>query len=164
MLQSREFLEFRDKVLVWQAMQRSTCPGLTQERAQHLHLIEDGHSGHTGDEAEAFKASASDWLRPLPHPANSPDLQPIEHVWFFFKGKLKYQPVPQSVAQAMETCGYVWLHVMDWPKVIKVIIKAHRSNAKAVRELRGGNRYKEWRRSAESQPLPGVAQAPQGLI
>ena len=57
-------------------------------------VVEDGAPIHTCKVAKDFRIS--NCLETLPHPAHSPDMNPIEHCWFLMKGlstKEKTSPI-----------------------------------------------------------------------
>ena len=61
-------------------------------------VMEDGAPTHTSKVAQNFRNTNS--MEPLPHPAQSPDMNLIEHVWYLIKTRInKRRNRPKTVEE-----------------------------------------------------------------
>ncbi|XP_070516617.1 paired box protein Pax-2a-like [Cardiocondyla obscurior] len=98
-------------------------------------LMQDNARPHTARITRKFMAENS--IRLLPHPAVSPDLNPIEHVWDIMGRRLRNltrQPV--DLEDLSETLIQIWNDISQ--KEIRACINI-RNRLQAVIQQRGGN-------------------------
>lgn len=72
----------------------------------------------------------------LTWPGNSPDLNPIEHLWHAMKKKVAQQK-PQNQIQLISALDNVWHNVIT-EDTLRVLVDSMPSRIKAVIQARGG--------------------------
>jgi transposase len=109
--------------------------GLYEERGM-VAVMEDGAPTHRSKAAKDFRATHQ--LEVLPHPAQSPDLNPIEHVWRRLKVRINQRPIiPKDVEE-------MWVALQEeWGKIevefINQLANSMPECVEAVRKVRGGH-------------------------
>lgn len=107
-------------------------------RRQHLRLftlMQDNARPHTANITTRFFQRHNITL--LPHPAMSPDLNPIEHVWDIMGRRLSREyPNLQNLAALERALQQIW-NTIPQPEITRCINMAERF--RAVIENRGGN-------------------------
>jgi transposase len=99
-------------------------------------VMEDGAPVHRSAVAKRFRTSHQ--LEVLPHPAQSPDVNPIEHVWKRLKTKINERPVqPKNIEE-------LWVAIQEeWEKVdvefINTLVKSMPDRVQAVLQAKGGS-------------------------
>ena len=98
--------------------------------------MEDGAPTHTSKVAQNFRNTNS--MEPLPHPAQSPDMNPIEHVWYLIKIAINKRHVKPRNEEELKR-----VLLEEWEKIdIKIINKLIDSMPRRVEQLvevRGGS-------------------------
>jgi transposase len=99
-------------------------------------VMEDGAPVHRAKVAKEFRASHK--LEVLPHPAQSPDMNPIEHVWKYLKVKINERPeVPKNVDELWEAL------LEEWGKIdvefINTLAMSMPDHVQAVYGAKGGH-------------------------
>jgi hypothetical protein len=116
------------------------CLPLTQTyygiKPEDVIFQQDNDSKHTSKKAKDFFKDQD--INLLFWPANSPDLNPIEHLWSYLKQQLaKHQSPPAGMIE-------LWEHVQEeWNKIPKSIcqslIESMPDHIKAVKAAHGGH-------------------------
>ena len=70
-------------------------------------------------------------------PAHSPDINPIENIWHYFKMKIRNR-LPKSKAELISIAKEVWQYNMC-PQLIENLIKSMPNRMKKIIEARGGH-------------------------
>ncbi|GFS54192.1 transposable element Tcb1 transposase [Trichonephila clavipes] len=69
---------------------------------------------HTAASVRAWFEEHQDEFTVLPLPANSPDLNPIEHVWYHLDRVVRaMDPQPRSLAQLATALESAWLNIPE---------------------------------------------------
>ncbi|KAE8218407.1 hypothetical protein CF326_g9174 [Tilletia indica] len=80
---------------------------LVVDRGPVVRTVEDGAAVHTA--VVARRARNEMGIIPQLHPANSPDLNPIENIWAILKQRVRrWRPVPRTPDQLWEVIQQVW--------------------------------------------------------
>ena len=80
-----------------------------EERGKVL-VLEDGAPAHTAKSTQATRSRLG--IHPLPHPPNSPDLNPIENVWLMLKQHV------QEIRPRATNPDMLWEHILiAWRKI-----------------------------------------------
>jgi hypothetical protein len=99
------------------------------EEKGRVAIVEDGAPIHRSKLAKTFRAEHL--IEVLPHPAQSPDLNPIEHIWTRLKTGINRRPViPKNVDE-------LWVALQEeWAKVdidfINNLVKSMPDRVQAV--------------------------------
>jgi transposase len=103
--------------------------------ARRLVLMEDGAPVHTAKISADFLAASN--ITKIPNwPPQSPDLNPIEHVWKALKSHVQELYHPSSVAEMQHALKLAWL---NFPNHFLVdIIKSMPDRFQAVIDAHGG--------------------------
>jgi arsenate reductase-like glutaredoxin family protein len=75
------------------------------------YFLQDGAPCHTSKKVMAFLKEKEDSFTVLDWPGNSPDLNPIENVWAYMKGKLKSM-VPKNTQELKRAITTMWENEM----------------------------------------------------
>ena len=108
---------------------------LSEERGL-VAVMEDGAPTHCCKLAQEFRTDHH--METIPHPAQSPDVNPIEHVWKHLKVKVNQRPVrPQGIDQ-------LWSVLLEeWEKIdigfINCLIDSMSDHVQAVYKAKGGS-------------------------
>ena len=98
--------------------------------------MEDGAPIHWSKVTKEFHTSYK--LEVLPHPAQSPDINPIEHIWKHLKVKINEWPdIPQNIEE-------LWIALQEeWAKIdvefINTLAESMPDCAKAVYKAKEGH-------------------------
>ena len=97
---------------------------------------QDNDSKHTSKLAmEFFKANKYDLIF---WPANSPDLNPIEHLWHYVKRQLqKYKSLPSSINELWQRVQEVWNNIPI--EVCHNLVESMPQRIQAVKKAKGGH-------------------------
>lgn len=118
------------------------CVPLTQEYydidPQTMKFQQDNDSKHTSKLAkEFFEANDYDLII---WPANSPDLNPIEHLWHYVKQQLqKYELPPRGVNELWERIQEVWDNIPI--EVCQNLVESMPNRIQAVKKAKGGHTH-----------------------
>jgi transposase len=99
-------------------------------------VMEDGAPVHTCKLAKEWRAAHQ--ILAFPHPAQSPDLNPIENIWYALKIAINKRPViPRNV-------DALWTAIQEeWAKIdtelIDRLVESMPKRARAVWEVKGGH-------------------------
>jgi transposase len=99
-------------------------------------IMEDGAPVHRAKVAKNF--CATHHMEVFPHPAQSPDLNPIEHVWHRLKTRINARPViPRNLEE-------MWVAIQEeWAKLrvdfINKLVGSMPNHVEAVRKAKGGS-------------------------
>ena len=78
-----------------------------RHRRSFMFVQQDNATCHTAKKTKAWFERAG--VKLFDHPAGSPDLSPIENVWFLFKTRLRALPrTPTSISELKQACRDVW--------------------------------------------------------
>jgi len=118
-------------------LQRSLLPKLEQVRRQH----DDGIFQHDNDPKHTARATAQaleDWgVEVLQWPAQSPDLNPIEHLWAHLKRRLRGREVqPTNREELWAALQEEWGNIT--PEFCRNLVESMPRRVAAVRASRGG--------------------------
>ena len=98
-------------------------------------VMEDGAPTHTSKVTQNFRNTNS--MEPLPHPAQSPDMNPIEHVWYLIKTRInKRRNRPKTVEEMKVALLEEWEKIDI--KVINSLIESMPRRVQALIEAKGG--------------------------
>ena len=108
---------------------------LSEQRGQ-VAVMEDGAPVHRSKVAKDFRTSHQ--MEVFPHPAQSPDLNPIEHVWMRLKVRVNERSqVPQNVDELWEALQEEWAKI-DM-EIINNLVKSMPDRVEAVYKAKGGS-------------------------
>jgi transposase len=92
---------------VLQGPLRDFIKELEEERGHAMLVVEDGAPGHTSKLASAARAELG--ITKLTHPPKSPDLNPIEPLWYLLKTRIADIPGSgNSLDKLWEAAQRVW--------------------------------------------------------
>lgn len=107
---------------------------LTGIRGGPVKVMEDGASVHASPTSVAARKKAG--ITPLYHPPSSPDLNPIEVLWFLLKRRLGLRyPRAMNLDALWEDIQYEWSQISI--KTVNKVIDLMEERRKRVRERRG---------------------------
>jgi len=98
-------------------------------------VMEDGAPIHRSKAAKDF--SSAHHLEVFPHPAQSPDINPIEHVWHRLKTRINgLLDIPRNLDE-------MWVAIQEeWKKIevefINTLVESMPNRVEAVMEAKGG--------------------------
>ena len=99
-------------------------------------IMEDEALTYTSKVAQNFRNTNS--MEPLPHPAQSPDMNPIEHLWYLLKRALSKRL--QKPKNLEELKGAL---LEEWEKIdisiINSLINSMPNRIQALKEAKGGS-------------------------
>jgi len=120
-------VEFIEKIY-----KKHLIPFLTRVNLNHhLTLMEDNSPIQNACASKAFLAEKS--IRKIEWPAQSPDLNPLENVWFILKSNIQQLYQPRTVPEMHEALQQAWAdfptstldHLVEsMPKRVSAVIKA----------------------------------------
>lgn len=98
-------------------------------------VMEDGAPVHTCKFAKEFRISHS--LDTFPHPAQSPDMNPLEHVWYLLKDRIsKREQIPKNLEELQQVV------LEEWEKIdiqtINNLIDSMPNRVQALLKAKGG--------------------------
>ena len=106
-----------------------------QHHPQHLYQ-QDNARPHTARATQTFLRQNN--INLLPHPARSPDLNPIEHFWDALQRQLnQLTPRPQTAAQLRAGIAQVWWRVPH--QQTNTLVRSMYRRCRAVINARGGH-------------------------
>ena len=109
-------------------------PFLNELGDESIYYFQDDNApSHSAKETIQWK---EDNLIPsIPWPAQSPDLNPIEHLWDVLEKKLRSRkPLPKNKIELIDALNEEWLHiepritenlVLSMPRRVKAVIESH---------------------------------------
>lgn len=107
---------------------------LSEEQGE-VRVMEDGAPVHNSAVAKHFQRQHN--MLKIPHPSQSPDLNPIEHVWMHIKCKINKRPVqPKSTEELIEAIKEEWAKLDV--NFIDKLIDSMPNRIEAVYKARGG--------------------------
>ncbi|KAJ3441120.1 transposable element-related [Anaeramoeba flamelloides] len=95
-------------------------------------LMQDGATSHTSLSTLEYLENKCQVLKKWP--PNSPDLNPIEHLWGIMSKKISDNP-PKNKNQLIKCCRYVWKS-LKW-EIIENLCNSMETRLKLVIELNG---------------------------
>ena len=99
-------------------------------------VMEDGAPTHRSKVAQSFRSQNS--LESLPHPAQSPDMNPIEHVWKILKVLVNKRPThPKNADELWVALKEEWLNIDI--TVINSLIDSMPRRVQALYDVQGGS-------------------------
>jgi len=99
-------------------------------------VVEDGAPTHRSKAAENFRSQNS--LETFPHPAQSPDMNPIEHVWKQLKVLINERPIrPRNVDALWAALQEEWLNIDT--AFINSLINSMPNRVQALYSAKGGS-------------------------
>ena len=99
-------------------------------------VMEDGAPVHTCQVAKDFRNSH--FLDIFPHPAQSPDMNPIEHVWYLIKIAINKRPRrPGNIEELTGALMEEWEKIDI--KVINSLINSMPNRVRQLKEVNGGS-------------------------
>jgi transposase len=108
---------------------------LLEERGQ-IAVMEDGAPIHRSKVAKDFRTTHQ--IQVFPHPAQSPDVNPIEHVWHRLKTRINGRPtIPKNLDE-------MWVAIQEeWEKIdvefVNKLVESMPDRVEAVRKAKGGS-------------------------
>ena len=107
---------------------------LSEERGL-VGVMEDGAPVHRSKVAQNFRTSQG--MEVFPHPPQSPDFNPIEHVWKKLKTAVNNRPVvPKSVDELWKVLQEEWAKI-DL-EFVNTLVKSMPNRVEAVLKAKGG--------------------------
>jgi hypothetical protein len=101
-----------------------------------VRVMEDGAPTHRSKAAQTFRSKNS--LETFPHPAQSPDMNPIEHVWKRLKVLINKHPIqPGNVDELWVALQEEWLNIDH--TFINSLIDSMPNRVQALHRARGGS-------------------------
>ena len=99
-------------------------------------VVEDGAPVHRSKVAQSFRDTYA--MDTLPHPAQSPDMNPIEHVWYLMKIGINKQAVkPRNEEELKRALLEEWEKIDI--KIINNLIDSMPRRVEQLVEVRGGS-------------------------
>jgi len=99
-------------------------------------LLEDNSGIHMSKKSRA--AAKKYKFRNLPHPPNSPDLNPIENVWAFLKYRLRsLKQRPKNLDELYEAADAIWRNIPQ--RFINDLMRGMRKRLRLVKLAHGGH-------------------------
>jgi transposase len=96
---------------------------------------QDNDSKHTSHTARQW--FETNGIEVLDWPSQSPDLNPIEHLWWYLKARLsEYEEEPRGMLEVWERVGYEWNAIPA--QVCIDLIESMPRRVEAVLKARGG--------------------------
>ena len=106
----------------------------TKRRNRSLWFQDDGAPCHRAGLVKNWKVERR--IRSLLWPAQSPDLNPIEHVWNILKSKIqRRRPLPQNVNQLRDAIYEEWREID--PPMLRKLVSSMRSRIQSVIRSKG---------------------------
>ena len=102
---------------------------------EHWILQDDNAPPHRAAVVQEFKANQD--IRSLPWPANSPDLNPIEHAWDCLGRAVRSHPQATSIQQLADLLEREWDLIPQ--EFLDNLIRSMSSRVGAVLQSRGGH-------------------------
>ncbi|SJX62532.1 related to transposase [Sporisorium reilianum f. sp. reilianum] len=114
-----------------------TMSGLHHKYSYHdLIFQQDGNPKHTSKRTKVWLQSKS--INTMEWPAQSPDLNPIEHLWQVLKKQLsQYTTIAKSESELLQHCEAEWTAIT--PEVCQNLIENMPRQVQAVIKAKGGN-------------------------
>ena len=99
-------------------------------------VVEDGAPVHRSKVAQSFRDTHA--MDTLPHPAQSPDMNPIEHVWYLIKIGINKRAVkPRNEEELKRALLEEWEKIDI--KIINNLIDSMPRRVEQLVEVRGGS-------------------------
>ena len=112
---------------------------LIQQRGRHMHFQQDNATPHSARLTQNFLQNNG--VNVLAWPANSPDLNPIEHLWDELGRRVRQrQPPPRNVAQLTAALQAEW-NAIPQPTIRNLCESMGRRLNTCIRANGGHNRY-----------------------
>ena len=114
-----------------------------EESFEELEMAEDERYFQQDNNPKHTTRKANKWFSdnniiPLKWPAQSPDLNPIEHLWQHLKAKLQqYDTPPKGVHELWERVAKEWTEIP--PETFQNLIESMPRRIQAVLQAKGGH-------------------------
>lgn len=122
-------------------LQEKLLPTISNLRLKHgynnLIFQQDGDPKHTARKTQKWLKDKG--IEVMKWPPQSPDLNPIEHLWYHMKTALSsaYNTIPKSQSELLQRCEATWADIA--PQVCQKYIESMPRRIEAVWKAKGGN-------------------------
>jgi transposase len=111
-------------------------PHVAEHLSPDMTFMQDNASPHTCPDVECEMARLG--LKPMESPANSPDLNPIETIWFKMKQRIKaYEKRPTRIQELRDALAAEWEKI-TYEEILE-LVDSMPARVKAVVEANGGH-------------------------
>ena len=104
--------------------------------AEQLIFQQDNAPCHVAKSVKVFMKENR--IQLLDWPGNSPDLNPIEHIWKMLKNKINRESTSSNKRELTERLLHTWFHDKDLKQCARRLIKDMLRRVQAVIEAHGG--------------------------